>query len=63
MSQPLQGQFGILELFDGINFTDYSECLNFYFVANNIGRVAADASDSAKREADEKSCRYNFPDR
>ena len=52
MSQPLQPQFGILEPFDGVHFTDYSERLNSYFVANNIGQVAADASNAAKREAD-----------
>ncbi|XP_068726314.1 uncharacterized protein [Montipora capricornis] len=54
MSQPLQPQFGILKPFDGVDFTDYSERLNSYFVANNIGQVAADASDAAKREADER---------
>ena len=54
MSQPLQPQFGILEPFDGVDFTDYSESLNSYFVANNIGQVAADASDAAKREADKR---------
>ncbi|XP_068742412.1 uncharacterized protein [Montipora capricornis] len=54
MSQPLQPQFGILEPFDGVDFTDYSERLTLYFVANNIGQVAADASDAAKREADKR---------
>ena len=54
MSQPLQSQFGILEPVDGVDFTDYSERLNFYFVANNIGQVAADASDTVKREADKR---------
>ncbi|XP_068707834.1 uncharacterized protein [Montipora foliosa] len=54
MSQRLQPQFGILEPFDGVDFTDYSERLNSYFVANNIGQVAADASDAAKREADKR---------
>ena len=47
-------QFGILEPFDGVDFTDYSERLNAYFIANNIGQVAADASDTAKREAGKK---------
>ena len=47
-------QFGTLELFDGADFTDYSECLNAYFIAHNIGQVAADASKAAKREADKK---------
>ena len=51
MSQ-LQPQFGILEPFDGVGFTDYTERLNSFFVANNI--VAADASDAAKREADKR---------
>ena len=54
MSQPLQAQFGILEPFDGVDFTDYSERLNSYFVAYNIGQVTADASDTAKREADNR---------
>ena len=54
MSQPLQPQFGILEPFDGVDFTDCSEGLNSYFMANNIGQVAADASDAAKREADKR---------
>ena len=47
-------QFGILEPFDGVDFTDYSERLNSYFVANNIGQVAADASDATKREEDKR---------
>ena len=47
-------QFGILEPFDGVDFTDYRERLNAYFIANNIGQVAVDASDTAKREADEQ---------
>ena len=58
MSQPLQAQFGILEPFDGVDFTDYSERLNSYFVANNIGQVtadASDASDASKREADKRN--------
>ena len=54
MSQPLQAQFGILEPFYGVDFTDYSERLNSYFVANNTGQVTADASDTAKREADKR---------
>ncbi|XP_067022224.1 uncharacterized protein [Acropora muricata] len=52
MSQPLQAQFDILEPFDGVDFTDYSERLNSYL--NNIGQVTADASDTAKREADKR---------
>ena len=47
-------QFGTLEPFDGADFTDYSERLNAYFIAHNIGQVAADASEAAKREADKK---------
>ena len=52
MPQPLQAQFGILKPFDGVDFTDDSERLNSYFVANNISHVLADASDTVKREAD-----------
>ena len=47
-------QFGTLELFDGADFTDYNERLKAYFITHNIGQVAADASEAAKREADEK---------
>ena len=47
-------QSGTLEPFDGADFTDYSERLNAYFIAHNIGQVAADASEAAKREADKK---------
>ena len=43
-----------MEPFDGADFTDYSERLNAYFIAHNIGQVAADASEAAKREADKK---------
>ena len=54
MTQQLGPQFGILEPFDGVDFTDYSECLNFYFVANNIGQFRDDATVAVKREADKK---------
>ena len=47
-------QFGTLEPFDGADFTDYGERLNAYFIAHNIGQVAADASEAAEREADKK---------
>ncbi|CAH3147334.1 unnamed protein product, partial [Porites evermanni] len=47
-------QFGTLEPLDGADFTDYSERLNAYFIAHNIGQVAADTSEAAKREADKK---------
>ena len=47
-------QFGTLEPFDGADSTDCSERLNAYFIPHNIGQVAADASDAAKREADKK---------
>ncbi|XP_044171562.1 uncharacterized protein [Acropora muricata] len=54
MPQPLQAQFGIRKPFDGVDFTDDSERLNSYFVANNIGQVLAHSSDTAKREADNR---------
>ena len=54
MSHSLKAQFGILEPFDGVDFTDYSKRLNSYFVANDIGQVTADASDTAKREVDKR---------
>ena len=65
MSQPLRPQFGILEPFDGVDFALRLQLtLTLYFVENNIGKVAADASDAAKREADKKNVAiYNFPDR
>ena len=51
-------EFGTMEPFDGADFTDYSERLNAYFIAyriaHNIGQVAADASETAEREADKK---------
>ena len=43
---------GILEPLDGFDFTDYCERLNFYFVTNNIGQVAGDATEETKRVAD-----------
>ena len=54
MLQPIQPQFSILEPFDRVDFRDYSERLNSYFVASNIGQVAADASDASKRETDKR---------
>ena len=48
-------QFGTLEPFDEADFTDYSERLNAYLIAHNIGQVAVDASKAAKREARRKS--------
>ena len=54
-------QFGTLEPFDEADFTDYSERLNAYLIARNIGQVAVDASKAAKREAgQEESRRYNL---
>ena len=47
-------QFGTLERIDRADFTDYSERLNVYFIAHNIGQVAADDSEAAKRETDKK---------
>ena len=40
-------QFATLEPFDGADSTDYSEHLNAYFIAHNIGQVAADAREAA----------------
>ena len=54
MTLQLRPQLGILEPFDGVDFTDYCERLNSYFVANNIGQVADDATEEAKRAADRK---------
>ena len=38
----------------GVDFADYSEYLSAYCIAHNIGQVAADVSEAAKREADNK---------
>ncbi|KAK3737959.1 hypothetical protein QZH41_001659, partial [Actinostola sp. cb2023] len=45
---------GMIEPFDGEDFADYSERLNSYFIANNIGQVAADANEATKLVADKK---------
>ena len=54
MQQQLGPQFGILKPFDGVDFTDYSERLNSYFISSNIGQVADDASEAVKLAAGEK---------
>ncbi|KAK3712037.1 hypothetical protein QZH41_000189 [Actinostola sp. cb2023] len=55
MAQSIQGpQVGMIEPFDGEDFADYSERLNSYFIANNIGQVAADANEATKLVADKK---------
>ena len=54
MTQQLRPQFRILEWFEGVDFTDHSERLNSYFVANNISQIADDATAAVKREADRK---------
>lgn len=45
MAQQNNTCFGVLEPFDGGDFIDYSERLNAYFIANNIGQVAAEANE------------------
>ena len=47
-----QAQVGTIEPFDGDDFSDYSERLDSYLFANNIGKVAADANEDTKKEAD-----------
>ncbi len=54
MAEQVISRFGVLEPFDGGDFTDYSERLNSYFLANNIGRVAEGASEAAIQVADKK---------
>ncbi|KAK3745991.1 hypothetical protein QZH41_005780 [Actinostola sp. cb2023] len=50
----------MIEPFDGEDFADYSERLNTYFIANNIGQVAADANDATKLAADKKKVAVNI---
>lgn len=45
---------GVLEPFDGLNFTDYSERLNSYCITNSIGQFAEFASEEVKQAADQK---------
>ena len=40
MSLPLQPQFGILEPFDGVDFTDYIERLKCCFLTNEQANKA-----------------------
>ena len=54
MAEQVNTRFGVLEPFDGGDFTDYSERLNSYFLANNIGQVAAEAGEAAIQAADKK---------
>ena len=49
-----QNNLGSLEPFDGVDFADYSERFNSYFVANNIGQLTSDANEAARRAADKK---------
>lgn len=46
--------FGNLEPFDGGDFTAYKERLEAFFVANNIGVVAEDASNAVKQAAEQR---------
>ena len=54
MAEQTNTRFGVLEPFDGGDYTDYSERLNSYFLSNNIGQVEEGASDAAKQAADKK---------
>ena len=54
MAQQSTTQLGTLEPFDGTDFADYSERLNSYFIANNIGQVAEDAQEAERRAADKR---------
>ncbi|XP_048586216.1 uncharacterized protein K02A2.6-like [Nematostella vectensis] len=50
----VQRNIGALEPFDGGDFADYSERLNSFFVANNIGQLAAGATEAEQLAADKK---------
>ena len=54
MAQQSTTQLGTLEPFDGTDIADYSERLNSYFIANNIGQVAEDAQEAERRAADKR---------
>jgi hypothetical protein len=54
MAEQINTRFGGLEPFDGGDYTDYSERLNSYFLANNIGQLEEGASEAAIQAADKK---------
>ncbi|XP_065195792.1 uncharacterized protein LOC135827192 [Sycon ciliatum] len=47
-----------IEPFDGGDFEEYQERLNFFFIANEIGQVASSASNADKAKADKRMTAY-----
>ena len=60
MPQQFTAKLGILEPFYGSDFADYSERLNSYSIANNIGQVAEDAGGSDRRTEDKKEIAFTI---
>ena len=49
---------GAIEPFTGTDFQPYQERIEAYFEANDIGVIAADASEAAIRNADRKKVQH-----
>lgn len=49
-----QSQIGAIEPFDGDDFSDYSERLDSYLLANKIVIVNADAKEATRKAADQQ---------
>eukprot|EP00117_Sycon_ciliatum_P015218 scpid18577/ scgid6200/ Retrotransposable element Tf2 155 kDa protein type 1 len=47
-----------IEPFDGGDFEEYQERLNFFFIANEIGQLASSASNADKVKADKRMTAY-----
>ena len=52
----MAGRNSRLEIFETGDFDEYAERLNFHFLANDIGQVADDATETVQAAADKKKC-------
>ena len=52
----MAGRNSRLEIFETGDFDEYAERLNFHFLANDIGQVADDATETVQTAADKKKC-------